>query len=76
MRKHNVSDSGCVTILRWGKGDICLSSPLERANLIYSLPSLEDENKPSFGTVAFSNILNSERWMKSRNPVILRILND
>jgi hypothetical protein len=37
------------------------------------LPSREDENRPSFRNVLFSNIQNSGQWTKFRNPVILGV---
>jgi hypothetical protein len=32
-RKHNVSETGSVFVLRWEEGDTTLLGPLERANL-------------------------------------------
>jgi hypothetical protein len=36
-----------------------------------SMLSPEDGNRPSFLNVVLSDISNSRRWTKSRNPVIL-----
>jgi hypothetical protein len=38
-----------------------------------SFPSPEDGNRSSLRYVVFSSILNSGRWTKSRNPVILSV---
>jgi hypothetical protein len=66
------SDEGAPTLL----------GPLERANLNQwtqqsrRLPSPEDENRSRFRNVVFlsSNSLESGRWTKSENPLILCVI--
>jgi hypothetical protein len=52
-RKHNVPETGSVSVLRWGETPTRLD-PLERANLD---PSHADGNRVSFRNVMFSSYL-------------------
>jgi hypothetical protein len=59
-RKHNVSETGSVSVLRWREETPILLGPLERANLNHwtsdvSSPSPEDGNRSSLRNVVFSS---------------------
>jgi hypothetical protein len=51
--KHNVSETGSVSVLRWGKTSTLLG-PLERANLNCFCPHLRTETDPVSETLCFS----------------------
>jgi hypothetical protein len=66
-RKHDISETGSISILRWrGEKTPTQLGPLERANLNHFLrgptefasspPSHEDENRSSFRNVMFSSL--------------------
>jgi hypothetical protein len=70
-RKHNVSETGPVSVLRWGEIQrlrLALSKGPNR--VVVSLPSHEEGNRSSIRNTVFSSTQNSGRWTKSRNPVI------
>jgi hypothetical protein len=73
--ENKVLETGSVSILRWGVGTThTLLGPLERANLSRWAWTREQNvlQTCSFWNVVFSSVLNSGRWRKPRNPVILR----
>jgi hypothetical protein len=57
-RKHDVSETRSVFVLKWGGKTPTQLGPIERANLHHwvgvSPPSLEDGNRSSFRNVVFS----------------------
>jgi hypothetical protein len=56
-RKHNVSESGYISVLRCGVWTIILLGLLERANLNQcTRPSPQQENRCTFGNVVFSSV--------------------
>jgi hypothetical protein len=74
-RKHNVSETGFGSVLRWRDRwwlRLALSKAPNRVG--FSLLTPEDGNRSSFRNVVFSIIYNPRRWTKPRSPVILNAL--
>jgi hypothetical protein len=80
-RKHNVSETGSVSVLSWGGETPTLLGLVERANHNHwgrnrvgvSPPHLRTETS-SFRNVVFSSFLNTGWWTRSENLVILSII--
>jgi hypothetical protein len=79
-RKQHVSENGSVSILRCGSGDQSLNQWLRLGlskgrNWVGVFPTTpEDINRSRFRNVVFSSFYNPERWIKSKNPVILSVI--
>jgi hypothetical protein len=77
MKKHNVSETGSVSVLRWGKTIQWLRLALSKGpNWVGVFPHLRTETDPVSETLCFFIVIweKSGRWTKSENPISLCVI--
>jgi hypothetical protein len=79
-RKHNISETGSFSVLRWRGEDTYSVGSLEKnlskgPNWVGVFPpSPENGNRSNFRNVVLSSFSNTGRWTKLKPPVILSVI--